>query len=104
VINVILGKRYASVTKEVKEYCLGYYGRTPAPIDPDIRKKVIGQEAPIECRPADLIQPQLETLRQEAEKMGILKKEEDLVTYALYPSVAAKFLRGEIQEEAIPAA
>ena len=104
VINVILGKRYASVTKEVKEYCLGYYGRTPAPIDPEIRKKIIGQETPIECRPADLIKPQLEILRQEAEKMGILKKEEDLITYALYPAVAAKFLRGEMKEEPIPAA
>ena len=104
VINVILGKRYASVTKEVKEYCLGYYGRTPAPIDSEIREKIIGKETPIECRPADLIKPHLGTLRQEAEKMGILKKEEDLVTYALYPNVAVKFLRGEIKEEAIPAA
>jgi pyruvate carboxylase subunit B len=104
VINVLLGKRYASVTKEVKEYCLGYYGRTPAPIDSEIREKIIGQETPIECRPADLIKPHLGTLRQEAEKMGILKKEEDLITYALYPNVAAKFLRGEIKEEAIPAA
>jgi pyruvate carboxylase subunit B len=104
VINVILGKRYASVTKEVKEYCLGFYGRTPAPIDPDIRKKIIGQEEPIECRPADLIKPQLEGLKKEMEEMGLLKKEEDLITYALYPNVAPKFLRGEIKEESIPAA
>src|SRR5512136_3120734 len=55
VLNVILGKRYASVTTEVKEYCLGYYGRTPAPVDPELRKKIIGKEAPIECRPADLL-------------------------------------------------
>ena len=104
VLNVILGRRYASVTKEVKEYCLGYYGRTPAPIDPEIRQKIIGKEQPIECRPADLIKPQLGSLREEAEKMGILKKEEDLITYALYPNVAPKFLRGEIKEEAIPGA
>jgi len=104
VLNVLLGKRYASVTKEVKEYCLGYYGRTPAPIDPEIRQKIIGQEQPIECRPADLLKPQLGSLREEAGKMGILKKEEDLITYALYPNVAPKFLRGEIQEEAIPGA
>jgi pyruvate carboxylase subunit B len=104
VLNVILGRRYASVTKEVKEYCLGYYGRTPAPIDPEIRQKIIGKEKPIECRPADLIKPQLESLREEAGKMGILKKEEDLITYALYPNVAPKFLRGEIKEEAIPGA
>jgi len=104
VLNVLLGKRYASVTKEVKEYCLGYYGRTPAPMDPDIRRKIIGKEQPIDCRPADLIRPQLDTLRKEAEKLGILQKEEDLLTYALYPNVAPKFLRGEIKEEAIPAA
>jgi len=104
VLNVILGKRYASVTKEVKEYCLGYYGRTPAPIDPEIQKKIIGKETPSGCRPADLLKPQLDTLKQEAVKMGILKKEEDLVTYALYPNVAPKFLRGEIKEEALPAA
>ena len=71
---------------------------------PEIRQKIIGKEQPIECRPADLIKPQLGSLREEGEKMGILKKEEDLITYALYPNVAPKFLRGEIKEEAIPGA
>jgi len=104
VLNVILGERYARVSKEVKEYCLGFYGRTPAPIDPQIKKKIIGKEKPIEGRPADLIKPQLEDLRKEAQRMGILKKEEDLVTYALYPNVAPKFLRGELKEEIIPIA
>lgn len=104
VLNVLLGKRYLRVTKEVKEYCLGYYGKTPAPIDPEIRKKIIGSETPIEGRPADSIAPQLEALRKEAESMGILKKEEDLITYALYPNVAPKFLKGEIHPEAIPKA
>ena len=103
VLNVLLGERYARVSKEVKEYCLGYYGKTPAPIDPQIRKKIIGKEKPIEGRPADLIKPQLEELKKEAQRMGILKKEEDLITYALYPNVAPKFLRGELKEEALPA-
>jgi pyruvate carboxylase subunit B len=102
VLNVILGKRYLRVTKEVKEYCLGFYGQTPAPIDPEIRKKIIGNESPIEGRPADFIKPQLETLRKEAESVGILKKEEDLITYALYPNTAPKFLKGEMKEEPIP--
>ena len=88
--------------KKSKEYCLGFYGRTPAPIDPQIRKKIIGNETPIEGRPADSIKPQLATLRKEAESLGILKKEEDLITYALYPNVAPKFLRGELKEEPIP--
>ncbi len=101
VLNVLSGNRYSLVSKEVKEYCRGYYGKTPAPIDPEIRKKIIGKEQPIEGRPADLIRPQLDDLRSEAEGMGILKKEEDLITYALYPNVAPKFLRGEIPEEVI---
>jgi len=104
VLNVILGERYARVSKEVKEYCLGYYGKTPAPIDPQIRKKIIGKEKPIEGRPADMLKPQLEELKKEGQRMGILKKEEDLITYALYPNVAPKFLRGELREEALAAA
>ncbi len=103
VLNVILGERYGRVSKEVKEYCLGYYGKTPAPIDTQIRKKIIGKEKPISERPADLIKPQLESLKKEAQRMGILKKEEDLLTYALYPNVAPKFLRGELKEELLPA-
>jgi pyruvate carboxylase subunit B len=99
VLNVIMGERYARVSKEVKEYCLGYYGKTPAPIDPDLRKKIIGKAKPIEKRPADQLKPQLDELRKEAQRNGILKKEEDLLTYALYPNVAPKFLRGELQEE-----
>jgi pyruvate carboxylase subunit B len=104
VLNVLLGERYARVSKEVKEYCLGFYGKTPGPIDPLIKKKIIGKEKPIEGRPADLIKPQLKDLKKEAQRMGILKREEDLITYALYPNVAPKFLRGELQEEALPAA
>jgi pyruvate carboxylase subunit B len=102
VLNVLLGERYARVSKEVKEYCLGYYGKTPAPIDPQIRKKIIGKEKPIEGRPADMIKPQLEDLKKEGQRMEILKKEEDLITYALYPNLAPKFLRGELKEEALP--
>lgn len=93
VLNVISGKRYGQVSREVREYCLGYYGRTPAPIDPAIRKKIIGKGVPIEGRPADQLKPQLEELKKEAGEMGILSKEEDLITYALYPHTAPKFLK-----------
>jgi len=93
VLNVIMGKRYAQVSKEVKEYCLGLYGKPPAPIDSEIRKKIIGNKVPIEGRPADQLKPQLEQLRKEAEQMKILKQEEDLLTYALYPNTAPNFLR-----------
>jgi pyruvate carboxylase subunit B len=102
VLNVLTGERYKKVTQEVKNYCLGYYGRPPGEIDPKIRKKIIGDEEPIKCRPADMLPPQLEELEAEADKLGIIRKEEDLITYALYPSVAPKFLKGELQEETIP--
>jgi len=103
VLNVILGKRYGQVSKEVKEYCLGYYGRTAAPIDPEIRTRIIGKGTPIEGRPSDQLKPQLEGLKKEAEPMGILKKEEDLITYALYPNTASKFLKGKMAEESLEA-
>ena len=99
VMNILSGERYKSVTKEVKDYLKGLYGKPPAPVDEDIRKKIIGDEKPINVRPADLLKPQLEKCKEEGEKLGIIKKEEDILTYALYPAVAPKFLRGDCEEE-----
>ena len=99
VMNVLGGERYKNVTQEVKEYMKGFYGRPPAPIDSEVSKKIIGDEEVITCRPADLLEPGLEKCRAEAEKLGIVKKEEDVLTFALYPAVAPKFLRGELEEE-----
>ncbi len=101
VMNVLSGERYKNVSKEVKEYIKGYYGRPPAPIDKEIAKKVIGDEKPITVRPADLLEPEFEKYKEEGEKLGIIKKEEDVLTYALYPSIAPKFLRGEVEEESL---
>jgi pyruvate carboxylase subunit B len=104
VINVLSGKRYERVTQEVKDYLLGYYGRPPGPIDEDFRKKIVGDAKPIKGRPADLLKPELETRKKEAKEMELLRpghEEEDLVTYALYPKVAPKFLKGETKEEII---
>ena len=101
VMNVLGDERYKNVSKEVKEYIKGYYGRPPAPIDPVIAKKVIGDEKPITVRPADLLEPEFEKYKKEGEKLGIIKKEEDILTYTLYPSVAIKFLRGEVEEESL---
>ena len=64
--NVITGERYKMVTKEFKGLVRGEYGRTPVPIDPAFRKKILGDEAPIECRPADLIPPELAHRRSAA--------------------------------------
>jgi pyruvate carboxylase subunit B len=99
VMNVLSGERYKNVTKEVKEYIKGYYGRPPAPINKEVAKKIIGNAEVIDSRPADLLKPELENFRAEGEKMGIIKKDEDILTFALYPAVAPKFLRGEVVEE-----
>ncbi|MEO0092751.1 MAG: pyruvate/oxaloacetate carboxyltransferase [candidate division WOR-3 bacterium] len=104
VINVLTGKRYERVTQEVKDYLLGLYGRPPGPIAEEVRKKIIGDAKPIECRPADLLKPELETRLKEAKELGLLRpgqEEEDLVTYALFPTIAPKFLRGEVTPEVI---
>ncbi|MBI2869630.1 MAG: sodium-extruding oxaloacetate decarboxylase subunit alpha [Chloroflexi bacterium] len=102
VLNVLTGARYKQVTQEVKNYLLGRYGQPPGEVNEEIKKLVAGDEQPIDVRPADLIKPELPKLREEGRKLGIIHQEEDLITYALYPQVAVKFLRGELKEEAMP--
>jgi len=89
-LNVVLGERYKIIPAEIKNYVRGYYGRPPAPIDPAIRQKAIGDEDPIDCRPADLIPPALEVAR--AEIGDLAESEEDVLSYALFPQVARPFL------------
>jgi pyruvate carboxylase subunit B len=103
VLNVLMGERYKVVPKEVKDYVKGLYGRTPAPISEEMIKKILGDENPITVRPADLIPPELDKVTKEAEDLGIVRKPEDILTYALYPAIAPKFLRGEAKEEALEA-
>ncbi len=91
VLNVISGKRYSIVPKEIKDYVKGLYGKSPAPIDPKIRKKIIGDEEPITGRPADLLEPALENIPEDV-KPYILS-EEDKITYALFPKQALDFFR-----------
>jgi len=101
VFNVLAGERYTQVTQEVKDYLLGKYGRPPAEFDEEVRKMIIGDEEPITGRPADTLKPELDKLKDDGHKLGILHTDEDLITYALYPQVAVKFLRGETKEEAL---
>jgi oxaloacetate decarboxylase alpha subunit len=89
-LNVVLGERYKVIPAEIKNYVRGYYGRPPAPIDPAIKKKAIGDEDPIDCRPADLIPPGLEQARTEIGDLA--QSEEDVLSYALFPQVARPFL------------
>lgn len=89
VFNVILGERYKTVTKEFKGLVKGEYGKTPVEIDPDFRKKIIGDEKPVDCRPADLLSPELEKLREEIKPLA--EQEEDVLSYAQFGAVAEKF-------------
>ena len=87
--NVLDGQRYKSVSKEIKAYCRGEYGRTPAPIDPAFVKKIIGNDKQITCRPADNLKPELEELRKKVKPYE--EQEEDVLSYALFEQVAEKF-------------
>ena len=90
VMNVLAGERYKMVPKESKGMLKGEYGQLPAPVNEEVRKKCIGDEEVITCRPADLIAPELEKYSAEA---GVLAKcEVDVLSYALFPQVAKKFL------------
>ena len=91
VLNVIMGERYKMVPKETKDIVRGMYGRTPVPISDEIRKKIIGDEEPITCRPADNIAPELEKI--EAEMKDYKEKEEDVLSYALFPQQALDFFK-----------
>ena len=101
VLNVLSGQRYKQVTRETKNYLMGLYGAAPGVVNEDVRRAVIGDEKPILVRPADLLPPEMGKAKEEAQKLGIIHKEEDVVTYALYPEVAVKFLRGELKEETL---
>lgn len=89
VFNVLTGERYKTVTKEFKGIVRGEYGRTPVPIDPEFRKKIIGDAEPIDCRPADLLEPELDKLRKECAEW--IEQEEDVLSYAQFGQVAVKF-------------
>ncbi len=89
VFNVIMGERYKTVTKEFKGIVRGDYGKSPVAIDPAFIKKIIGDEEPITCRPADRLSPELEQLRGEIAQY--MEQEEDVLSYALFPEVSKKF-------------
>lgn len=97
VVNVLLGERYKMVSTEVKNYLKGLYGLPPGEIDEELRKKVLGDESPITNRPADQLEPQLEKARTEIEPY--LEKEEDVLSYILFPNVALSFFRRRRGEE-----
>ena len=89
VLNVIMGERYKMVSKETKGICKGEYGQTPVPIKEEFRKRIIGDEKAITCRPADLLKPELDKLKKECAEW--IEQPEDVLSYALFDQVAVKF-------------
>ena len=100
VINVLMGERYKSITKETQGVLRGEYGATPAAVNSRLQKKVLGTDKPITCRPADLLEPELDKLTAELKAQAgqqgvVLAKHEidDVLTYALFPQIGFKFLQ-----------
>ncbi|HVP79068.1 MAG TPA: carboxylase, partial [Thermodesulfobacteriota bacterium] len=103
VLNVLFG-RYKMVSKETQDYVYGLYGRSPVPIPDEIRKLVLkgykkGKE-PITCRPADLIEPEMEKVKKETE--GLAKDVCDTLVYALFPQTGKEFLKWKYGLEPVP--
>ena len=97
VTNVLVGERYKKVSKEVKAYCRGEYGTTPAPINEEVRAMILGDEKPLEGRYADTLAPIVEPTR---EKLGDLaKSDEDVLSYIAFPNLAEKYLENRKAKE-----
>lgn len=90
VLNVLTGKRYETITNEVKRYLQGGYGKAPAPVNAELQNRAIGREELIECRPADLLKPEFEHLSQEIGHLAL--NDEDVLSYAMFPEVGRLFL------------
>lgn len=91
VLNVLSGERYKMIPKESKDLLSGQYGKTAKPFNPEVQKKAIGDTEPITVRPADLIEPQLDSLREEVSEW--IEQDEDILSYALFPQVAIDYFK-----------
>ena len=101
-MNVKLGERYKQIPQQVKEYVKGMYGKPPGKINKKIKEKVLGknyQEKIIEDRPANHLKPQYKKNKKKLKKLGVLKKEEDILTYTIYPEQGLKFLKNKAKPE-----
>ncbi len=90
VLNVLTGERYKTITNEVKLYLQGKYGKAPGKVNKKIQQLAIGNETVIECRPADLLKPELSRLKAEIGKLA--KSAEDVIIYAMFPDIGKDFL------------
>jgi len=101
VLNVLTGERYKSISRETAGVLKGEYGATPAPVNAELQARVLEGDAPITCRPADLLEPEMDALAEElsglAEEQGLRladgeRRTDDVLTYALFPQVGLRFL------------
>ena len=90
VLNVLSGERYKIVPQETKDYVKGLYGRPPAPIDPALRRRILGREKPVSVRPADLLPPMLPTAADSVNPK-LLRGEEDILSFCLFPEPALAY-------------
>lgn len=95
--NVLSGERYKNISKEVKAYCRGEYGTSPAPINPEVVKKALGDEKPIEGRYADTLEPVFDKTKEELK--GIARSDEDVLSYILFPQVTEKYFAARKAKE-----
>jgi len=100
VLNVLTGKRYQSITNEVKRYLQGGYGKAPATVNPTLQQQAVGNEDIIEVRPADLLEPELEKLRGSIGQLAT--NEEDVLTFAMFPEVGRQFLEQRAAGTLVP--
>ena len=98
VLNVLSGKRYEMVSNETRQYVAGYYGRSPAPVDPKLEKKILGKEKKITCRPADLLEPGLAKAAKELDPK-LVQSEEDILSYCMFPAVALDYFQWRAKPE-----
>ncbi len=91
VLNVLMGERYKMVSKETKAVVRGEYGKCPGEIDPELVKKIIGDEERITCRPADKLKPELENMKKACAEW--IRQPEDVLSYALFDQVAVKYFK-----------
>ena len=107
VINVLSGERYATISKETAGVLKGEYGATPAPVNAELRAKVLEGAEPVTCRPADLLEPEVEKQTEELQKLAIEKRIrladdviDDVLTYALFPQIGLRFLENRDNPDA----
>ncbi|MBM4142907.1 MAG: pyruvate carboxylase subunit B [Lentisphaerae bacterium] len=92
VLNVLAGERYAMVPQETKDYVRGLYGRSPAPISHAVRRRILGREKVITCRPADLLKPMLPNATDGVDPK-LIQSEEDIISYCLFPEPALDYFK-----------